>query len=123
VLVGVELFGILGALLAIPAAGVMQVIIRDLWDHRTGKPKVEMTIGEDETPVTEVIADKEADQADVDERAAQEREADEREAEQEELKRQAVEAIRQPALPEPADPQPADPEPAGDEDRPIPVPE
>jgi predicted PurR-regulated permease PerM len=118
VLVGVELFGILGALLAIPAAGVMQVIIRDLWDHRTGKPKVEMTIGEDETPVTEVIADKEADQADVDERAAQEREADEREAEQEELKRQAVEAIRQPALPEPADP-----EPAGDEDRPIPVPE
>ena len=35
VLVGVELFGLLGALLAIPAAGVLQVIVRDLWDHRT----------------------------------------------------------------------------------------
>jgi len=60
VLVGVELFGILGALLAIPAAGVMQVVIRDLWDHRTGKPKDEATIGEDETPVTEVIAARKA---------------------------------------------------------------
>jgi predicted PurR-regulated permease PerM len=59
VLVGVELFGILGALLAIPAAGVMQVVIRDLWDHRAGKPKDEPTIGEDQTPVSEVIAEKE----------------------------------------------------------------
>jgi len=58
VLIGVELFGILGALLAIPAAGIGQVIIRDLWDHRTGKPKEEATIGEDEVPVTEVIAEK-----------------------------------------------------------------
>lgn len=33
VLVGVELFGFLGALLAIPAAGVLQVIIRDVYDH------------------------------------------------------------------------------------------
>ena len=55
VLVGVELFGILGALLAIPAAGVMQVIVRDLWDNRAGKPKDEITIGEDETPVSEFI--------------------------------------------------------------------
>ena len=30
ILVGVELFGLLGALLAIPAAGVIQVIVRDL---------------------------------------------------------------------------------------------
>jgi predicted PurR-regulated permease PerM len=59
VLVGVELFGILGALLAIPAAGVIQVIVRDLWDHRAGKPKDEPTIGQDETPVSEVIADEE----------------------------------------------------------------
>lgn len=58
VLIGVELFGILGALLAIPATGIGQVIIRDLWDHRTGKPKEEATIGEDEVPVTEVIAEK-----------------------------------------------------------------
>ena len=34
VLVGVELFGLLGALLAIPAAGVIQVVVRDLWDDR-----------------------------------------------------------------------------------------
>ncbi len=30
VLVGVELFGLLGALLAIPAAGVIQVVVRDI---------------------------------------------------------------------------------------------
>jgi predicted PurR-regulated permease PerM len=55
VLVGVELFGILGALLAIPAAGVMQVIVRDLWDHRAGRFKEEPTIGEDETPISAVV--------------------------------------------------------------------
>ena len=55
VLVGVELFGILGALLAIPAAGVIQVIVRDLWDHRAGQFKEEPTIGADRTPVSEVI--------------------------------------------------------------------
>lgn len=37
VLAGVELSGILGALLAIPLAGVIQVIIRDLWNHRPGR--------------------------------------------------------------------------------------
>ncbi|MDQ3980816.1 MAG: AI-2E family transporter [Actinomycetota bacterium] len=59
VLIGVELLGILGALLAIPVAGVLQVIVRDLWDNRTGRPKEEPTIGEDEVPVSEVIADEE----------------------------------------------------------------
>ncbi len=54
VLIGVELLGILGALLAIPAAGVIQVIVRDLWDHRAGKFKEEPTIGTDEIPVSEV---------------------------------------------------------------------
>ncbi len=35
VLMGVELFGLLGALLAIPIAGVIQVVARDLWgEHR-----------------------------------------------------------------------------------------
>ena len=34
VLVGVELFGLLGALLAIPAAGVIQVVVRDVYDWR-----------------------------------------------------------------------------------------
>jgi predicted PurR-regulated permease PerM len=37
VLVGVELFGLLGALLAIPGAGVVQVVVRDLWDNRRGR--------------------------------------------------------------------------------------
>ena len=57
VLIGVELLGFLGALLAIPAAGVIQVIVRDLWDHRVGKFKDEPTIGTDEVPVSEVIDD------------------------------------------------------------------
>ncbi|TML91222.1 MAG: AI-2E family transporter [Actinobacteria bacterium] len=53
VLVGVELFGLLGALLAIPAAGVIQVIARDLWDNRRNRPKDEPTIGADEIPVSQ----------------------------------------------------------------------
>jgi len=57
VLIGVELFGILGALLAIPAAGVISVVVRDLWDNRLGRPKDEPTIGEDEVPVSKVIED------------------------------------------------------------------
>jgi predicted PurR-regulated permease PerM len=51
VLMGVELFGILGALLAIPVAGMIQVISRDLWDHRRGRWKEIPTIGEDEIPM------------------------------------------------------------------------
>ena len=50
ILVAVELAGILGALLAIPLASIIQVIARDLWDHRRGKPKTEPTVGVDETP-------------------------------------------------------------------------
>jgi hypothetical protein len=57
VLVGVELFGILGALLAIPAAGVISVVVRDLWDHRKGRWKEEPTIGQDEVPVDTAIAE------------------------------------------------------------------
>ena len=53
VLVGVELFGFIGALLAIPAAGVIQVIARDIYDARHGRLKPEPTIGESEVPVTE----------------------------------------------------------------------
>jgi predicted PurR-regulated permease PerM len=51
ILVGVELAGILGALLAIPAAGIIQVIVRDLWSHRRGGPKAVPTVGEERTPV------------------------------------------------------------------------
>jgi predicted PurR-regulated permease PerM len=43
ILVGVELAGILGALLAIPFAGIIQVIVRDLWDHRNGGPEHQST--------------------------------------------------------------------------------
>jgi predicted PurR-regulated permease PerM len=42
----------LGALLAIPVAGMIQIVLRDLWDHRRGRLKSEPTIGEDRTPVS-----------------------------------------------------------------------
>jgi len=50
ILVGVELAGILGALLAIPVAGIIQVILRDVWDHREGEAKEEVTVGEERQP-------------------------------------------------------------------------
>jgi len=60
VLIGVELFGFLGALLAIPAAGVIQVIARDLWDHRRGRLKDEVTIGADQVPFDELESEVDA---------------------------------------------------------------
>jgi predicted PurR-regulated permease PerM len=53
-LVGVELAGFVGALLAIPAAGAIQVVIRDLWDDRQQRLKSVPTVGVDETPITGV---------------------------------------------------------------------
>lgn len=47
ILIGVELMGILGALLAIPAASMIQVILRDVWDHGRGQLKEESTVGVD----------------------------------------------------------------------------
>jgi predicted PurR-regulated permease PerM len=47
ILLAVELAGILGALLAIPVASIIQVISRDLWDHRRGRPKEQPTVGEE----------------------------------------------------------------------------
>lgn len=38
VLVGVELAHFLGALLAIPVAGIFQVVARDIWNERQGRP-------------------------------------------------------------------------------------
>jgi predicted PurR-regulated permease PerM len=73
VLVGVELFGFIGALLAIPAAGVLQVVVRDIWDHRRGQFKPEPTIGEAEVPLSEHLAessDGEAADGEVDGEAA-----------------------------------------------------
>ncbi|MGI8709958.1 MAG: AI-2E family transporter [Acidimicrobiales bacterium] len=56
VLIGVELFGLLGALLAIPAAGVIQVVARDIWDRRSARIKDEPTVGVDEVPHQEATA-------------------------------------------------------------------
>ncbi|SFK54862.1 AI-2E family transporter [Geodermatophilus ruber] len=50
ILIGAELMGILGALLAIPVASIIQVILRDVWDHRRGELKDEPTVGEDRRP-------------------------------------------------------------------------
>jgi predicted PurR-regulated permease PerM len=50
ILLGVELLGVLGALLAIPVAGMIQVILRDVWDHRRGRFKDDPTVGEDRRP-------------------------------------------------------------------------
>jgi predicted PurR-regulated permease PerM len=52
VLVGVELAGFVGALLAIPAAGVIQVVVRDVWDERQGRFKTEPTVGAERVPVS-----------------------------------------------------------------------
>ncbi|MDQ6948459.1 MAG: AI-2E family transporter [Actinomycetota bacterium] len=57
VLIGVELFGFLGALLAIPAAGVIQVVVRDSWDHRRGRLKPGPTIGADEVSLDDLSPD------------------------------------------------------------------
>jgi predicted PurR-regulated permease PerM len=57
ILIAVELAGILGALLAIPAASMIQVILRDIWDHRRGRLKEEPTVGVDRTPAVDVDRD------------------------------------------------------------------
>jgi predicted PurR-regulated permease PerM len=51
ILIAVELAGILGALLAIPVAGIIQIIARDIWDTRRGRLKTEPTVGKDKVPV------------------------------------------------------------------------
>lgn len=54
VLIGVELSGLLGALLAIPVAGIIQVLGRDVYDERRGTFKDEPTIGEKEIPLSQI---------------------------------------------------------------------
>jgi hypothetical protein len=51
ILLAVELAGILGALLAIPVAGIIQVVVRDVWDNRRGRPKQRPTVGAARAPV------------------------------------------------------------------------
>jgi predicted PurR-regulated permease PerM len=50
ILIAAELAGVLGALLAIPVASIIQVVLRDVWDHRRGRIKDEPTVGENEEP-------------------------------------------------------------------------
>ncbi len=54
VLVGVELAGFLGALLAIPAAGVVSVIIRDIYDADTGRLRLHPPVVADDGPAPAV---------------------------------------------------------------------
>jgi len=63
ILIAVELAGILGALLAIPVAGILQILARDIWDTRRGRPKGEPTVGEDRTPVSAAGDNREAERA------------------------------------------------------------
>ncbi len=63
VLVGVELFGIVGALLAIPAGGVLQVICRDVYDTNLGMLKEEPTVGADEVPISQLQHEEAAETA------------------------------------------------------------
>jgi predicted PurR-regulated permease PerM len=65
VLLGVELFGFLGALLAIPVAGVLSVISRDLYDSYRGRPKSEPMIGQDQVPASSPDAPDRSDHDDV----------------------------------------------------------
>ena len=110
VLIGVELFGFVGAILAIPAAGVLQVVVRDLWDHRRGQFKPEPTIGSDHIPVSEHLAEQaEAAAAEGGETEAEGAEA-EGAAHREELTRVA-EAPAPPAAAMPAPPDGGDTEP------------
>lgn len=52
ILLGAELAGILGTLLAIPVAGIIQVIVRDVYDVRRGTTRPEPTVGEDHVPAS-----------------------------------------------------------------------
>jgi predicted PurR-regulated permease PerM len=46
ILIAAQLAGILGALLAIPIAGMIQVVVRDVWDSRRGPASEGSTSGE-----------------------------------------------------------------------------
>jgi predicted PurR-regulated permease PerM len=56
ILVAVEVAGVLGAFLAIPTAAVIAIVVRDVWDHRSGQPKAEPTVGEERVPASRASA-------------------------------------------------------------------
>ena len=55
VLLGVELFGFAGALLAVPLAGALTVVVKELWQHRPSDPGElsVVTSGDPESPEAE----------------------------------------------------------------------
>jgi predicted PurR-regulated permease PerM len=54
ILIGVSLAGILGALLAIPVAGIIQIIARDIRDTHRGPPEADHTADAQRPPVLHV---------------------------------------------------------------------
>jgi predicted PurR-regulated permease PerM len=66
VLIAAELGGFVGALLAIPIAGIIQVIVRNVWDERRGRLRPEPTVGTDKKPVSEVEPEPPESESDVD---------------------------------------------------------
>jgi predicted PurR-regulated permease PerM len=50
ILIAAEIAGVLGALLAIPVTGMIQVIVRDVWDNRRGRPPADPEPGSGTTP-------------------------------------------------------------------------
>ncbi|MFJ8948352.1 AI-2E family transporter [Streptomyces sp. NPDC102395] len=56
ILMAAEIAGILGALLAIPIAGMIKVILRDVWAHRDGRPLRLPTRGDESSDVTDRAA-------------------------------------------------------------------
>jgi predicted PurR-regulated permease PerM len=63
ILLGVELLGFLGALFAIPVAGILHVIGRDLYDGYRGQLKTEPTIGQQQVPMSSPAAPDRPDEA------------------------------------------------------------
>ena len=55
VLLGVQTFGMIGALLAIPVGAMIQVIVRDYWNNRTDRLTAEPEVGHDQTPIAPAI--------------------------------------------------------------------
>lgn len=60
VLLGVALLGLLGALLAIPVAGVVQVVVRDIWVHRVAPASDGFVLSETGLAIPEGIKDRPA---------------------------------------------------------------
>jgi predicted PurR-regulated permease PerM len=56
ILVAADLAGVIGAMMAIPIAAMIQIVVRDVWDHRRGRLKAEPTVGEEHVPLPETTS-------------------------------------------------------------------